>query len=126
MRFLVDMPLSVDTAAWLRTKGHDAVHLRDQGLQRLPDDQIIQKAKAEGRVIVTMDVGFSHLLAFARESSPSMVLLRIVDARPQSIHQLLDHALPLLDAELQKGAIAVVEEHAVRVHRLPIQESSSP
>lgn len=46
MRFLADMGVSQQVVEWLRTKGHDAVHLRDEGLQRLPNGEIFQKAAA--------------------------------------------------------------------------------
>ncbi|WP_230967790.1 DUF5615 family PIN-like protein [Nostoc sp. WHI] len=44
MKFLADMGISLRTVSWLRSAGHDVVHLRDEGLQRLPDDQILVKA----------------------------------------------------------------------------------
>lgn len=37
---LADMGLSPKVVAWLRGAGHDAVHLREEGLQRLPDDAV--------------------------------------------------------------------------------------
>jgi predicted nuclease of predicted toxin-antitoxin system len=40
MRFLADMGVSQQVIEWLRTTGHDAVHLRDEGLQRLPNGEI--------------------------------------------------------------------------------------
>ena len=36
MRFLADMGVSQQVVEWLRMNGHEAVHLRDEGLQRLP------------------------------------------------------------------------------------------
>jgi uncharacterized protein (DUF433 family) len=47
MRFLADMGVSQQVVEWLRAHGHDAVHLRDEGLQRLPNDEIFQKAGRE-------------------------------------------------------------------------------
>jgi len=35
MRFLGDMGVSRRVIEWLRAAGHDAVHLRDEGLKRL-------------------------------------------------------------------------------------------
>ena len=55
MRFLADMGLAQSTIAFLRAQGHDAVHLREQGLQQLEDVEIVRKARAEGRVILTHD-----------------------------------------------------------------------
>jgi predicted nuclease of predicted toxin-antitoxin system len=36
MKFLLDMGLAVSTARYLRDCGHDAVHLREQGLHASP------------------------------------------------------------------------------------------
>ena len=47
IRFLLDMGLAQSTGEFLRSQGHDAVHLRDQGLQRLPDERIVVKAQEE-------------------------------------------------------------------------------
>jgi hypothetical protein len=33
MRFLADMGVSMRVVEWLRASGHDAIHLRDEGLQ---------------------------------------------------------------------------------------------
>ena len=63
MRFLVDMNLAVPVAAWLRGRGHDAVHLLEAGLADLPDSAVLAKAHAEGRVLPTCDLGFGELLA---------------------------------------------------------------
>ncbi len=37
MKFLADMGISLRTVTWLRSLGHDVFHLRDRGLQKLPD-----------------------------------------------------------------------------------------
>ena len=47
MRFLADMGLARSTVTFLRARGHDAAHLRDEGLQRLTDDKIVEKALAK-------------------------------------------------------------------------------
>ena len=53
MRFLADMGLDVRVVSWLRVQGHDAVHLREEGLQRRPNGEIFEKAISERRVILT-------------------------------------------------------------------------
>lgn len=63
MRLLLDMGPSPRTAEFLRANGHDALHLRDEGLERLPDPEIIRKATIEDRVIITFDLDFSRLVA---------------------------------------------------------------
>ena len=50
MKFLADMGVSMSTIASLREAGHDAVHLRDQGLLKMEDPDILDKARAEDRI----------------------------------------------------------------------------
>jgi predicted nuclease of predicted toxin-antitoxin system len=45
MRFLADMGVAIRVVDWLRAEGHDAVHLREQGLQRMPDKESFRKVQ---------------------------------------------------------------------------------
>jgi predicted nuclease of predicted toxin-antitoxin system len=47
MKFLADMGVSPRCAEWLRTLGHDAIHLYEQGLHKSSDDEILCKANDE-------------------------------------------------------------------------------
>ena len=49
------MPLSPGLAAWLTHHGHDAIHAAQAGLHRATDDEIIDRARSESRIIVTAD-----------------------------------------------------------------------
>lgn len=48
---------------WLRADGHDAVHLRDEGLQKLANGIIFQKALAEQRIVLTFDLDFGEIVS---------------------------------------------------------------
>jgi predicted nuclease of predicted toxin-antitoxin system len=65
LAFLVDACVDVRLAQWLVGEGHDAVHLRDQDLQRLPNGKIFDKTIAENRIVVTHDLDFGEISAFA-------------------------------------------------------------
>ncbi|MHC5935953.1 DUF5615 family PIN-like protein [Nostoc sp.] len=52
MKFLADMGISLRTVSWLRRDSSDVVHLRDEGLQRLADNEILIKARREGRILL--------------------------------------------------------------------------
>ena len=89
MRFLGDMGIAGSTTAWLKSKGHDAKHLRDEGLQRLPDDDVFAKAENEDRIILTFDLGFGDIAAAAGTTLPSIIIFRLLDQTPANVNRRL-------------------------------------
>lgn len=53
MRFLADMGISPRVVEELRLKGHDATHLLDEGLYRMSDGEILEKARLEKYILLT-------------------------------------------------------------------------
>lgn len=120
MRFLGDMGIASSTMRWLKTQGHDAKHLRDEGLQRLPDDEIFAKAEIEERIVLTCDLGFGDIAVAAGKALPSVIIFRLQDERPANVNQRLEVILREVATELKDGAIISVDEYRYRVRRLPI------
>ena len=121
MKFLLDMPTSQHLVGWLRGKGYDAVHAREIGLATAADHEILDRARGEGRLVLTMDLDFPHLLAALSASGPGVILVRLRYPRFHAIQQRLEALLAgFPEAELAR-AIAVLEESRVRLHRLPVR-----
>jgi predicted nuclease of predicted toxin-antitoxin system len=120
MRFLADMGISMKTVSFLRDKGFNTVHLRDEGLQRLADEKIVIKAKKEQRIILTCDLDFGTIMAYSGDASPSIVIFRLSDFRPEIINHHLDKILRESSDLLEKGAIISVSDNTYRVRLLPV------
>jgi predicted nuclease of predicted toxin-antitoxin system len=120
MRFLADMGIAQATVDDLRSLGHDAVHLREQELQRLPDPEILEKARYEERVLLTHDLDFSDLLAASGASLPSVVIFRLRDMQPANVNRHLEAVLREHAQELRSGAIVSVTEGCSRLRLLPV------
>jgi len=125
MKFLADMGLARSTVAFLRAQRYDAVHLRDQGLQQLEDDEIIEKARAEGRVILTHDLDFGRIIAVGRASVPSVITFRLSDMRPAQVNRYLAEVLARFAEQLEAGALVSVSERGIRVRPLPIKRANN-
>src|SRR6186997_1438478 len=73
MRFLIDNALSPALAPLLQQAGHDAIHVRDLGLQHADDEVIFERAAAEHRIVVSADADFGTLLAVRRDGDGEVV-----------------------------------------------------
>jgi len=120
MRFLADMGLSMTVVEWLRSLGHDIVHLRDEGLQRLPNGVIFKKVIAEKRIVITFDLDFSEIAAQAGESITSVIIFRLKNTRSTNVIDRLEKGLPETESSLQDGAIIMIENALYRSRHFPI------
>ena len=120
MKFLGDIPISRRTLQHLQNQGHDAVAAGDRLAPTASDTEIIRLAASDGRVILCFDLGFAELVALSGEKLPSLITFRTTRQQPEFINRRLDDVLPGIAEELERGALATVEDHRVRVRPLLI------
>ena len=123
MKFLADMGISPKTVAFLQGLGHAAEHLHHQGLDRLPDSAILDKAKREGCVLLTHDLDFGELLAASGTQLTSVIIFRLRNMHPEQVNRYLRVIISQHQALLEQGAIVSVAEGQIRVRPLPLQAS---
>jgi predicted nuclease of predicted toxin-antitoxin system len=63
VKFLIENNLSPLLADALKAAGHDAVHLLDLRMQAATDHVVLERAKADERILVSADTDFGGLLA---------------------------------------------------------------
>ncbi len=69
------------------------------------DNEIVELALREDFVIVTQDLDFSAIVAQSGLTKPSVISLRVSNAKPSNISAILKSILPEIIDHLHKGAI---------------------
>lgn len=105
----------------LTKAGYDAIHVRDIGMSKASDNDILSFAFRENRIIVSADTDFGALLALRKSSKPSFILFRRSDKRPAALLiQLLANWDQFSEA-VTEGAVVVIEDKRIRIRKLPIE-----
>jgi len=97
-------------------------HAGDIGLSHAEDWQIIEEARRQEEIILTHDLDYGRLLAFTRQSSPSIIIFRTRRSQPDQIFQKLIDILPQVEEYLRRGSIVIVEDQIIRIRKLPFDE----
>lgn len=121
MRYLIDQNLSRAVVVRLADAGHDAVHLRDYGMQQADDETILARARDEERVLISADTDFGELLARQGCLRPSVILFRPGQGRhPRELAELLLDNMETVGAAVEAGSVVVFARNRIRVRSLPL------
>ncbi len=123
MRLLLDQGLP-RSAALLRTAGIDSLHVGEIGYSAAADADILERARAEARLVLTLDADFHALLALSGATTPSVIRLRIEGLRAEATSTLLQAVLKQCAEDLEQGAVVTVQEGRLRVKRLPLLQAA--
>ncbi|MEO8371480.1 MAG: DUF5615 family PIN-like protein [Candidatus Solibacter sp.] len=90
------------------------------GLSEAEDAQILESARKDGRICVTLDHDFHTHLALAGAGSPSVILLRIEGLAAEAQARLIEAICLQCRIALAEGAAISADGHSIRVRRLPL------
>ncbi|MBJ7898986.1 MAG: hypothetical protein GC158_03450 [Cyanobacteria bacterium RI_101] len=120
MKLLLDQGLPRSAATLLSEAGIDTVHVAEISLSAANDTDILQRAREDERIVVTLDADFHALLALSAMTSPSVIRIRIERLRAQALTNLLLTVLGEVAEDLEQGVVVTVEPSRVRMRRLPL------
>src|SRR5579883_1640292 len=92
MRFLVDECAGPAVAAWLRDQSHDVFSVYEEA-RGAADREIIRKAHAENRILITADKDFGELIFREHHPHHGVVLLRLENERAAQKIKALEQLL---------------------------------
>ncbi len=102
MKILVDHQLPAALARFLATKGHDAEHVLDIGMEEASDVEIWAYASENHSVVVSKDEDFLHL-AHARPSDARLIWIRLGNCRKATLLAVFEQLWPRIETQLGAG-----------------------
>jgi len=112
MRFLVDECTGPAVARWLEGEGHDVFSVYDE-TPGIKDDEVLSRAVAEARILITNDKDFGEKVYRDRQVHCGVIFLRLSDERSANKIAVLGHLLRGYSDRLE-GEFVVVTEQQVR------------
>jgi hypothetical protein len=115
VRFKLDENLPIELLDDLRTAGHEADGLRDEGLIGAPDGALLALVRREGRVLLTLDKGIADVRAYPPGTHAGIVLFRPPTAgRGITLLFVRRHLASIFERELT-GRLLVITDHGLRL-----------
>lgn len=116
MKFLLDQDVYALTARFLIGLGHDVVLAAEIGMSEAADEDLLKRAQEQGRIFVTRDRDFGHLV-FVKGFGAGVLYLRILPSSTDGVHAELERLLKIYAEDELRKAFVVVEPAAHRFRK---------
>lgn len=93
LKLYLDQMFGLDVAEALRGEGYDIVRASEIGQARADDEQILQKAISENRILITLDEHFGDWVILPLSKHPGVIRIKV---SPTASKNVLDILLPFL------------------------------
>ncbi len=112
-KLLLNANLSHETASFLRGLGFDILCLLEEGLGAITDEEVVELAKKESRIIVTFDLDFGQLYHFREEGKIGVIILRLKNQTVETTNAVLGRFFEDFEGkekQLRKGLVIIEED----------------
>ena len=92
-KLYLDQMLRLDVSQALRNEGHDVMRAAEVGQARADDDEILEKAISENRILITLDEHFGDWVILPLSKHPGVIRLKI---NPTTSKNAINLLIPFL------------------------------
>ncbi|MHB1418270.1 MAG: DUF5615 family PIN-like protein, partial [Bacillota bacterium] len=114
---LADENIFPSTLQLIRSKGHDVLDIKEANFYGITDAEVIQLARKEDRVLLTLDMHFTNIFLFPPSQTPGIIVVRIKPAIPAKVDVIVALFLEQLKPEEVRGALSIISERGTRTFR---------
>jgi predicted nuclease of predicted toxin-antitoxin system len=88
------------------------------GMAASSDTDILEHARAAGRIVVTLDADFHAILVVSGMSAPSVIRIRLEGLKGPAIVAIVREILAVYASDLATGCMITVKEQKTTCHLL--------
>ena len=114
MKFKIDENLPAECAQIFRAEGFEAATVAEQMLSGADDGVLFERCRAEGRVLVTLDLDFANVQAYPPSSHSGIVVVRSNSQDKATLLSILKRTLPVLIQRSPERQLWIVEPDRIR------------
>lgn len=118
MKVKLDENLPASLADLLSSRGHDVDSVLSEGLLGRDDPEIAAAAKADGRMLITLDKGFGDIRTYPPGTHPGIIVLRLPDESAGTVRQAVTDLVDHHRLDDLAGTVTVLHHGRLRI-RLP-------
>jgi len=116
-RLLLDQMFKVDVAQELRDQGYDVLRASETHQDRADDQQILQRAINENRILITLDEHFGDWVILPLSQHPGVIRVKV---HPTTSEKVLNLILPFLgmhtEEQFKDYLVILSEKRAKWIH----------
>ena len=116
IKFLADENLEKPIVDYLRGKGYEVLYIAEIS-PSMKDEEIMQLANKDERILITNDRDFGELTFHKRKVTSGIILIRAMDEKSQNKVELIKHVLIETKGKL-RGKFIVVNEAGIRIKKI--------
>jgi predicted nuclease of predicted toxin-antitoxin system len=120
MRFLADESCDFVVVRTLRAAGHDVLAVSEFRRQSV-DEELMELAHKEGRILLTEDKDFGWLAFVAHAKSAGVLLIRFPAGMRRTLSSSVSRLVAQRGSELL-GSFVVLRPGSVRISRSPLAD----
>ena len=108
LNLYLDQMLRLDVTQALRNEGHDVMRTSEVGQARADDNEILEKAIVEDRILVTLDEHFGDWVILPLSKHPGVIRLKIDPTTSSNAINLLAPFLSLHSSAQFKNRLVIL------------------
>ena len=109
-KLYLDQMFGLDVAQALRDQGYDVLRASETGNARADDQQILQEAIFENRILITLDEHFGDWVILPLNRHPGVIRLKVDPTASENVLNLLLPFLRLHTAHQFKDYLVIISE----------------